>query len=451
MKYKAGDVIKTEKGLIKIEQLLGEGGQGTVYKVDFNGEKKALKVYLAPVPKAVEKSLLNLSKRPCISNAFVWPEYAFIENGVIHYIMKLRPSGYISMDEVTSGNTRGIHYRERLAACINIVKAFRILHDSGYAFLDINHGGFFVDPKNGDVLIGDCDNIVPSGENPGNMLGFEGYIAPELIVSRSGKANNLGNVSPDKYTDSHSLAVLIHLMLTFQHPLMGPRYMKSDIAETGEADLELETFGLNPVYIMDPSNTSNRATPEIHENFLSIWNEFPNYMKELMYKAFSHDVLYVGNPNGKYSNRQNRLREKDWLDALFRLKSNTVICPSCGNDVFLQGKHPSCPKCGKLVDIKYAAKLSCAGYPVPLQGETELYKGQLMEANIDDHISDVYLRVVLSKSGALSLKNTSPDMLFRAQKDGHYADFKPGMVLPLSAGLEITINGNSKINIVELK
>ena len=37
----AGQVIKTISGVrIKVEQFLAEGGQGEVYRVDYNGEKK---------------------------------------------------------------------------------------------------------------------------------------------------------------------------------------------------------------------------------------------------------------------------------------------------------------------------------------------------------------------------------------------------------------------------
>ena len=450
MEYKKGDVISTEKGMIKILKQLGEGGQGIVYKVDFNGEEKALKVYKKQESKDVEKSIINLSKRPCFSSEFIWPENAFIKDGVIHYIMKLRPERFIPMDDVTSGKVKGIHYRVRLNACINIAKAFRMVHDSGYAFLDINYGGFFVDPDTGDVLITDCDNIVPSGENPGNMFGVIGFAAPELMVARSGKCQHLPSVGPDKYTDYHSLAVLIHYILTFQHPLFGSAYLKSDVSVESSEDLELKTLGLDPVYIMDSTNTSNRAASDTHANFISIWNEFPKYMKETMIKAFSHEVLYVGNPKGNYQNRQKRLSEKQWLDVLFRLKSNTVICPNCGNDIFLQGAHPSCPSCHKEVGIEYAAKLSYGGYAIPIQGDMELYKGQLMDANVDEHVSDIYLRTV-SKNGALSIKNTTENVLFKLIKGGEHADFKPGMIFKVAPGFEIKINDRDTVSVITVK
>ena len=44
-KFQAGDMIKCLSSPIRIVKWLAEGGQGDVYVVEQNGEKKALKWY----------------------------------------------------------------------------------------------------------------------------------------------------------------------------------------------------------------------------------------------------------------------------------------------------------------------------------------------------------------------------------------------------------------------
>lgn len=47
VELKKGDKIRlTSGGFVTIEKELGRGGQGVVYLVDLNGEKKALKWYI---------------------------------------------------------------------------------------------------------------------------------------------------------------------------------------------------------------------------------------------------------------------------------------------------------------------------------------------------------------------------------------------------------------------
>lgn len=444
-----GDVLTIGGKNVKVLGELGSGGQGAVYRVVVNGEEKALKIYHSFVDKAVVDSIISLSSKKSPGEAFIWPENACLNaEGKLCYLMKLRPQGYVNMDGISSGARKGVHYTALLNACINTVKAFRILHSAGYAFLDINHGGFFVNPDTGDILIADCDNITPNGTNPGGMTGFQGYMAPELLVKMSGQGSHLPYVTPDIYTDRFSLSILIHFILTHQHPLQGPRYLCSDVSRESDANCELLNFGLDPVYIMDPVNKSNQATAELHANFLSIWKELPSYFREALIRAFSHDTLYVANPNGNYSFRQKRMDEKEWLKALFRLRSNTVVCPRCGNDVFLVGNKPSCPQCGSVIAIEYAVRVSHGDYYVPLHGKSIFAKGQLTTADIDDHISDTWLKVVNS-DGRQVVKNCSQQLFHVETREGKSARMPPEGACALEdlIGGKIIIKDNDVISI----
>ena len=58
-----GDVLKTEKGLsVSVDELLGEGGQGKVYKVTYDGKQKVLKMYKPESVKNLEWFRENLKR-----------------------------------------------------------------------------------------------------------------------------------------------------------------------------------------------------------------------------------------------------------------------------------------------------------------------------------------------------------------------------------------------------
>ena len=77
---------------------------------------------------------------------------------------------------------------------MNIVTAFRILHNRGYSYQDLNDKNFFVNPQTGDVKIADNDNVAPFGKNMG-IMGKPRYIAPEVVVGE-----NLPNTASDRYS-----------------------------------------------------------------------------------------------------------------------------------------------------------------------------------------------------------------------------------------------------------
>lgn len=102
--FKKGDQIKTLIGIpVVVEDYLAGGGQGDVYIVSFNGEKKALKWYK---PSSLHKPDLfydNLKRNAAKGSpdpAFLWP-IAVTEriNNSFGYVMDLRPEGYYSVEE----------------------------------------------------------------------------------------------------------------------------------------------------------------------------------------------------------------------------------------------------------------------------------------------------------------------------------------------------------------
>ena len=77
--------------------------------------------------------------------------------------MGLRPSSYHEITEFMLCNVRFKSFRTVVDAALRIVSAYRILHNAGYSYQDLNDGNFFVDPDTGKVLICDNDNVAPDG------------------------------------------------------------------------------------------------------------------------------------------------------------------------------------------------------------------------------------------------------------------------------------------------
>ena len=77
---------------------LGEGGQGTVYRVRVAGQEYALKWYHKTAlqnPRRFYQNLENNIRQGAPSPAFLWPEFLTKEkDGSFGYVMKLRPSNY---------------------------------------------------------------------------------------------------------------------------------------------------------------------------------------------------------------------------------------------------------------------------------------------------------------------------------------------------------------------
>ncbi|MDR1316632.1 MAG: hypothetical protein LBK13_07130 [Spirochaetales bacterium] len=99
---------------VTVIEKLGEGGQGGVYKVDYNGEAAALKWYTGKKLKNPDKFYANLEsniKLGAPTRAFLWPRDITMKSGeAFGYIMDLRPAEYRDF-------TLFLLAKERFASC----------------------------------------------------------------------------------------------------------------------------------------------------------------------------------------------------------------------------------------------------------------------------------------------------------------------------------------------
>ena len=300
--FAKGQRIKVASGgELEVIQKLGEGGQGVVYKVKYNGKELALKWYFGNKlndPDRFYRNIQNNIKKGAPTSAFLWPleitEY-FEES--FGYLMELRPPEYKDFSLFLLAKARFSSISAVVNAALCITNGFRGLHNSGFSYQDLNDGNFFVNPKTGDVLICDNDNVAEYGD----ALGIAGkcrYMAPEVVV---------GKKKPDVHTDRFSLAVVLYLLLFLNHPLEGKKTMCPCLTE----ELERKFYGTDPVFVWDSNDDTNRPVRGVHVNEIKFWPIYPKFVRDTFEEAFSQEAM-VG------ADTQHRVTEKKWQEVWFR-------------------------------------------------------------------------------------------------------------------------------------
>lgn len=336
MIFNKNDVIKdinNEK--IQILDVLGEGGQGTVYLVDYNNSKLALKVYKSKVTPEFRHNLKNNILKGSPSKDFLWPKKLLeFKDGTIGYLMDLRPSNYYSFVKYLNGNVIFNSTYTLISWCIELCKSFKELHVHGYSYQDLNDGSFFLNPSTGDLLICDNDNVTADKKNLG-VLGKMRYMAPEIVRGDKNTTTKESQM-PDVHTDRFSLAVILFLALCLGNPFEGECLKNYDIIDERA---EKEIFGTKPLFIYHKTNSSNRPIRGYHSAVIKRWPLLPNYVKEAFHRTFVDGL--VDRENG-------RTTEIEWIKILSKYRDELVSC-SCGKQ-FIYGfsekkENLICPFC----------------------------------------------------------------------------------------------------------
>ncbi len=427
--FQKGQRIRTVSGgELEVIQKLGEGGQGIVYKVSYNGKQLALKWYFGNKlhnADAFYRNIQNNIRQGAPTKAFLWPlEITEYYEGSFGYLMELRPSEYkdFSLFLLAKVHFSGIEAIINTALCIT--NGFRELHNRGYSYQDLNDGNFFVNPKTGDVLICDNDNVAPYGENLG-IAGKCRYMAPEVVM---------GKKRPDSHTDRFSLAVVLYMLLFLNHPLEGRRTMCPCLTE----ELERKYYGSEPVFVWDPSN-ANPPVRGVHTNEIKLWPLYPEFVRNTFIKAFSHEAM-VGRDT------THRVIEKEWQQVFTSLRDITVKC-SCGGETFIDPSTGTsrCINCGK--DLERPLILKVKKYRVAMAAGKKIYA---CHAQYDsDDFRQVRGEVVASRTNPalLGLRNDSDSTWEAILPNGTSKSYTKGQVIKLGKGIKINFGNN---NVAEL-
>ena len=426
--FKKGQKIGVKSGgQLEVIQKLGEGGQGIVYKVSYNNKEYALKWYFGNKLHDADrfyKNIENNIRKGAPTDAFLWPlEITEYLDGSLGYLMKLRPGNYEDFSKFLLAKVRFSGISAVINAALCITAGFRALHNNGFSYQDLNDGNFFVDPKTGDVLICDNDNVAPYGE----ALGIAGkcrYMAPEVVM---------GKKKPDVHTDRFSLAVVLYLLFFANHPLEGTRTIKNPCLTE---ELERKLYGTDPVFVYDPVNHANAPVEGIHNNEMKFWPLFPEFLRKTFQDAFSHEKM-VG------QDIQDRVMEREWLKVFTNLRDCLTVCPSCKEETFLDLEQPesSCICCGHKISRPPVLKVK--RYVVALTSGKNIYACHTVHDS--DDYKEVKGEIIPSPSNpdVFGLKNLSGKTWVVSLPNGNTTDVADGKTIKIGKGFKINFGNNN--------
>ena len=425
--FQKGQRIRTTSGgELEVIQKLGEGGQGVVYKVKYNGKELALKWYFGNKLRNEDKFYRNIQsniKHGAPTKAFLWPiEITEKTEDSFGYLMELRKPEYKDFSRFLLAKERFSSIDAVINAALCIVNGFRELHRSGFSYQDLNDGNFFVNPKTCDVLIFDNDNVAPYGDNLGIACKCR-YMAPEVVV---------GKKRPDIHTDRFSLAVVLYLLLFMNHPLEGKKTMCPCLTE----EHERKFYGTEPVFVWDPKNDTNRPVRGVHTNEIKFWPIYPQFIRDTFIEAFTHESM-VGD------DATHRVQEKKWQEVFVSLRDSLIKCPKCGGETFFVPSANGCTCINCNQSIPNYPVLKVKKYQVPLAPNQTLYACHVIHDS--DDFRDPKGEVIPSRTdpNVLGLKNCSNNTWIATLPDGSTRTLAKDQVMRVGRGLRINFgNGN---------
>lgn len=421
-------VVQSQTGQpCKVDKFLGGGGQGEVYKAQWGGHDVALKWYNEQCATSDQKAALEaLIRAGTPTDKFLWPEDLASAIGVpgFGYIMKLRPPEYKGLDSLMAGRIEP-PARVLITAGFELTKAFRDLHTKGLCYRDISFGNAFFDPTTGAVLICDNDNVAQNRTAKSGVAGTPDFMAPEIVRMEA---------KPSTSTDMHSLAVLLFYLLSFGHPLLGKRILKT---RCWDGPAREKMFGKEPLFIFDPNDDSNAAvdlsvdpTGEAGALPKLYWAMYPSFLKKTFIKAFTTGLH---NPN-------ERVTELEWQRALVALRDSLFYC-ACGKANYYDldvvqagGRSKKCWDCRNDPQLPFRIRIGKS--IVMLNAETKLFSHHIN----DDFVFSTPVAEVIrhpTDRNIWGLKNLGTVKWSTGAPDGTMKDVEPGKSVPLVANTKI--------------
>lgn len=413
-------IVKTviSKEDVIIENYLGGGGQGEVYKAEFKGTKKAVKWYYPSSATTEQREHLKiLIKQGPPNDRFLWPLDLVYADGIAGYgyIMDLRDISYKSIVDLMKGKIDPSFFN-LVTACYSLADSFKQLHSKGYSYRDISFGNVFFNPKNGDILICDNDNVGYDDNNSCGVLGTPSFMAPEIVR---------GEAKPSVATDLYSLAILLFYMLMISHPLDGKREASIRCMDLPARN---KLYGTEPIFIFDPKDDSNRPVKGFHDNALVYWELYPKSLKNLFTKAFT---LGIHDP------QNGRVRESEWRNEFIKLRDSIIYCPKCrcenfyDQEILSSSIKPVCWQCKST--LVFPPKIKFKTNVCMLNENTKIYPHHI---GFDYDFSYVVAEVNRhpQNPNLWGLKNISKNKWILTKPDGNKSEVESGKNVSLVVG-----------------
>ena len=364
MRLREGSIVKMRSGnqvrVIRASDRdveLGRDGDGYLYLVeDMTTEKRfALKWcnehffdYLPkddtgrPATIAFHENLCGLCNKGLPNVCFSFPidVTQTIEGKFYGYTMPLRENRFVGLTSILYSGESFDNLKALCHACENIAYASCILHRHGFSYPGMSLEDIFIDLKTGDISVWCYDNLAYlNDENTTGIKGSYTLMAPELL-SRKAK--------PSLGSDYHQLAVILFYLTMRGHPLEGARWCRFPVVNHEFYDM---IYGDGAVFVYDTNDTSNRPLRGIHDNVIALWSFYPEYIRNLFTKAFSHRALTCSADEAALI----RVRDWQWKTAFADLRNLVIPCSHCKKQVYLDKDNPQivCKHCGKQILSAY--------------------------------------------------------------------------------------------------
>ena len=422
-------------GEVTVEERIGSGGQGDVYRVSTPSGQYALKWYTKSVWKSLQhrKAMAELVNAGAPNNPigagkrFLWPQ-AIVTGGDADYgyLMDLFPRGVCSHREVVLGRAPQPSLYNLCNISFELAHSFRALHLSGYCYRDISEDNIQFDPVRGYILICDNDNVGVNGQCDIGIRGTLPFMAPEVILNQQ---------APSTLTDLHSLAVLLFRFWIAHHPFHGA--LEYDLMAPDLKDWQ-NLYGHDPVFIFNPNDTRNYPPLE-YKTPLQRWSMCPASIRNTFLRAFT---VGVKDPNS-------RVAETYWRTLFLKLRDGVHSCVKCNAEIILdlEDSDMSCWYCQTKISVppKLIISKNNKKHEIPLLKSTKIYPYHVHPTVNESYESlDVVLGDITqnpNKPSVWGLRNcTKLPWDFRAP-DGSKKIVPPGKAAPLNVGGEIYIEG----------
>lgn len=404
---------------VRVQKLLGTGGQGEVWLAEMAGTPVAVKLYHRHIATPAQRAVIErlIQKGPPAKH-FLWPKQLVNDpsSAAYGYVMDLREKRFRSLEDFMARRIEP-GFRTLLTAAWQLADGFLRLHSQGLCYRDISFGNVFFDPANGDVRICDNDNVDIPGPASGGILGTPRFMAPEVVRREE---------LPSDQTDRYSLAVLLFYMLMGGHPLDGRREAQIHCLDVPALE---KLYGFDPLYIFDTKNSSNRPIPGIHNNPIAFHPLYPPEIRDLFLRSFTEGLRFP----------VKRVRESEWRKAFARAIDGIFPCVCraenfCDPATVLSQNAGTCWSCKRALALP--ARIRFEGGVVVLTRETRLFGRHVGVAQDNEEvIADVTQNP--ANPALFGLRNLGEKEWTLTRADGSLADVPPGRSVSLVHGNKI--------------
>lgn len=419
--------VRTEgsRETLQIEEFLGGGGQGEVYRASHGGQPVALKWYFPESATPEQRAALDvIIEHPAPNQCFLWPLELVSDDKTpgFGYIMALREGRFHGIADLMKRRVEPT-FRCLARSGRDLAHSYFLLHAEGLCYRDISFGNVFFDPGTGEIRICDNDNVAVNGNSRGGVLGTPKFMAPEIVT---------GKALPSAQSDLYSLSVLLFYMLMMAHPLDGQR--EAAIHSLDPAAM-YRLYGTDPLFIFDRHDQSNEPVAGYHDNAIIFWPIYPKYVRDKFAQSFTEGIT---DPD------HGRVAESVWRSTLAALDDAIFYCSQCGAENFYDAEalrasdgHPgACWACKASPHLP--PRLRIGSSVIMLNHDTILYNHHVDSRSRFDfstHVGEVNRHP--TNPDLWGLKNNSSEKWVAVGSDGITRDVDPGRSISLATGTKL--------------